>query len=87
MRVEYDSNNSGGGWWLSLDDWKALEKAGWEVEWAEFLGAPAERAVLECDSLQDAIDSFEEVTGQDADAPGCDCCGRPHSFYEKRGES
>lgn len=32
--VEYDSNNSGGDWWLSDDDWKALEKAGWKVAWA-----------------------------------------------------
>jgi hypothetical protein len=31
--VEYDSNNSGGRWWLKDDDWKALEKAGWIVEW------------------------------------------------------
>ena len=33
MRVEYSSNNSGGGWWLRDEDWKALEDAGWEVEW------------------------------------------------------
>lgn len=32
--VEYDSNNSGGSWWLTDDDWRALEKAGWKVEWA-----------------------------------------------------
>lgn len=29
----YSSNNSGGSWWLSDDDWKALEKAGWRVWW------------------------------------------------------
>lgn len=34
MYVEYNSNNSGGHWWLTDDDWKALEKAGWIVEWA-----------------------------------------------------
>ena len=33
MYVEYDSNNSGGHWWLDDDDWAALEKAGWIVEW------------------------------------------------------
>ena len=33
MRVEYSSNNSGGGWWLKDEDWKKLEKAGWVVEW------------------------------------------------------
>jgi hypothetical protein len=31
--VEYESNNSGGSWWLNDDDWKALEKAGWVVAW------------------------------------------------------
>ncbi len=33
MRVEYSSNNSGGGWWLDDADWVALEKAGWVVLW------------------------------------------------------
>lgn len=33
MRVEYSSNNSGGSWWLNDKHWKALEDAGWEVEW------------------------------------------------------
>lgn len=31
--VEYSSNNSGGRWWLSDKDWRALEDAGWEVYW------------------------------------------------------
>ena len=31
--VEYSSNNSGGAWWLNDEDWKALEVAGWIVEW------------------------------------------------------
>jgi len=30
----YDSNNSGGSWWLKDEDWKALEEAGWTVHWA-----------------------------------------------------
>ena len=32
-RVEYNSNNSGGNWWLSDDDWRKLEAAGWTVAW------------------------------------------------------
>ncbi len=32
-RVEYSSNNSGGSWWLTDADWKALEDAGWTVVW------------------------------------------------------
>lgn len=31
--VEYSSNNSGGHWWLTDDDWKQLELAGWKVAW------------------------------------------------------
>lgn len=34
--VKYDSNNSGGSWWLSDKDWKNLEKAGWFVVWATY---------------------------------------------------
>lgn len=31
--MHYDSNNSGGGWWISDEGWKALEEAGWTVHW------------------------------------------------------
>lgn len=31
--VTYDSNNSGGFWWLSDSDWDALAEAGWNVHW------------------------------------------------------
>lgn len=33
MKVKYTSNNSGGSWWLSDEDWIKLEKNGWLVEW------------------------------------------------------
>lgn len=33
--VELSENNSGGGWWLSDEDWRNLAKAGWVVDWAE----------------------------------------------------
>ncbi len=33
MYVEYESNNSGGSWWLKDEHWKALEAAGWKVQW------------------------------------------------------
>ncbi len=39
MYVEYCSNNSGGDWWLSDDDWKALEKNGWKVAWVSLENA------------------------------------------------
>lgn len=33
MLVEYQSNNSGGYWWLGDKDWIKLEEAGWTIEW------------------------------------------------------
>ena len=91
MKVEYSSNNSGGYWWLKDEDWLALEKAGWSVQWAKdkegymynngrYMGALAKYAEFECESLGEAIKSFEEVTGQDASDEGCNCCGPPHNF-------
>jgi hypothetical protein len=44
--VEYNSNNSGGRWWLSDADWSALEAAGWRIKWArlEYLYTPDKRS-------------------------------------------
>jgi hypothetical protein len=97
--VEYSSNNSGGHWWLTDDDWLALEKAGWEVKWVKddeyhqkydtgdrFLGALATRAVKQnCNSLREAADEWERVTGKSATDAGCACCRQPHNFtfYDK----
>lgn len=82
MKVRYLTNNSGGDWWLEDKDWKALEKAGWTVKWKdkEFLDAKATEAYKECDSVEDAMDDFQKVTGQDPEAEGCECCGQPHYF-------
>lgn len=33
--VEYHSNNSGGRWWMTDEDWHSLEEAGWHVNWAK----------------------------------------------------
>lgn len=95
MKVEYSSNNSGGDWWLDDEDWFALERAGWEVDWVKngdrlfvepggdrFLGALAMNATREGLSLDEAIAEWEQITGQYAYAQGCDCCGRPHEFWE-----
>lgn len=107
--VVYDSNNSGGYWWLSELQWKALEAAGWNVHWVQknekwgswgrpsityskpltkverhpdgdFLGAVAYSAAKEFDRPEDSIEEFESITGLDASALGCSCCGPPHSF-------
>lgn len=82
MTVEYSSNNSGGKWWLTPQDWKNLEAAGWEVEWREWLGSPATEAVRHGLDLHSAVDEWERITGQSADEDGCQCCGVPHSFVE-----
>lgn len=94
MRVRYKSNNSGGNWWLSDDDWRNLEKAGWAVEWVSarddglmkgrerWLGALATTATVEAESVEQAIEKWRSVTGHDPDAVGCPCCGYPHYFSE-----
>jgi hypothetical protein len=104
--VEYDSNNSGGDWWLKDEDWDALAEAGWNVYWKQgsgfpsldpnakhlgpldprektgqrWLGALATSAAKEFENPADAIPEWERITGQDAGAIGCNCCGTPHSF-------
>lgn len=95
--IYYSANNSGGSWWLTDDDWYALERAGWKVEWYEnetdpwgnqypdgrFLGALATKAIRYDVSMSDAISEWEDITGQDADEQGCSCCGGPHYFGEE----
>ena len=95
-KIEYSSNNSGGSWWLSDDDWKNLEAAGWEVQWVKddeykqkwysgsdrWLGALATSATREGLSMEEAISEWAGITGQYADKEGCPCCGQPHDFYE-----
>lgn len=95
-KVKYSSNNSGGSWWLSDEDWLNLEKAGWEIDWYKnhsgslfikegqdrFLGALASGATREGLSLNMAVAEWENITGQSSEDEGCSCCGEPHSFYE-----
>ena len=84
MKITYSSNNSGGGWWLTDEDWYALENAGWVVEWRErWLGALATEAYREGLTLSEAVAEWESITGGNALDSGCDCCGQPHYFYEE----
>lgn len=82
MKIEYTTNNSGGGWWLKDKDWDALSAAGWDVEWYKqpFLGAKATAATKEFETPADAMREFEKLTGSDVCDEGCNCCGAPHSF-------
>lgn len=98
MYVEYSSNNSGGSWWLNDDNWKALEAAGWEVDWVaswdekehifgpdadgRWLGALAKSAKRRGLPLREAVAEWERATGECSTDAGCPCCGNPHSFTE-----
>ena len=96
--VEYNSNNSGGSFWLSDDEWRALERAGWVVSWVKdtkdkyrepgeerWLGTLACYAYLKDATMREAIDSFQRNTNQNASDLGCGCCGPPHSFTLYKG--
>lgn len=99
--IEYSHNNSGGGDWLSEEDWLNLEKAGWRTcGFYDFVydkygntkydkdGLPELKSISDnkkyaykfFDSLEEAIEEFEEITGENANAEGCNCCGQPHNF-------
>ena len=95
MIIQYETNNSGGYWWLKDSQWIALEKAGWNVLWggrlderktleqaraSRYMGALAVSATKEFPSMRDAILEFEKVTGHCASDEGCNCCGPPHNF-------
>jgi hypothetical protein len=45
-----------------------------------WLGAEAGQAAKRFDSVRDGIAEWERITGQDAGAIGCTCCGPPHAF-------
>lgn len=91
----YESNNSGGRWWLEDEDWKRLEEHGWEVRWfnndefykrdvdsdGRWLDALASSASKEFHSENGAIAEWERIAGQYYSAEGCECCGPPHGFY------
>ncbi len=79
--VEYSSNNSGGDWWLTEQDWLNLEKAGWVVVWQDWLGSKAKRAFYLCNTLKEAVANWEAITSKDSKDEGCPCCGNPHDFY------
>ncbi len=93
MLVEYSSNNSGGKWWLTDDNWRALEATGWAVAWHKDepkeqrftpgdreLGALAHDASKQFETPGEAMRDFEKATGANVMDDGCDCCGPPHSF-------
>lgn len=96
--VEYDSNNSGGRWWLKDKDWEALEAEDWQVDWIvdpesnpgmpfikgeRWLGALAHHARKRFGSMRSGIKEWERITEKNATDIGCSCCGPPHNFRSK----
>jgi hypothetical protein len=101
--VEYSSNNSGGSWWLSDEDWKALEKAGWNVHWEKdnnpiggtdkdgrWLGALATGADIKVNTY-DMSDAFKQAVESWRTAtgqnPGAEGCNCCGSPHSFSGET
>lgn len=80
--VEYNHNNSGGVDWLSAADWQKLIDAGWVVADRNSYSGRIYSATRTGLSLHDAIVEWQKITGQNPAEQGCNCCGRPNSFYE-----
>lgn len=65
--VEYNSNNSGGDWWLKDNDWKNLEKNGWKVNYGkEYIFKNGEYTYDKdgTPKLSDKIDDFYSDDGR-----------------------
>lgn len=87
MLVRYRNNNSGGYWWLNLNQWKALEAVGWKVHWLQGYDTPAVAAEKKFKDPEAAAQSWAATLGLDPDEPGCACCGKPHTFFQvKKGD-
>jgi hypothetical protein len=71
--VTFWENNSGGSYWLSPEQYQALAEAGWRVD-----GKNAEK---EFNSLKEGKEEWENLTGENSETLGCECCGRPYQFY------
>lgn len=79
--IEFRENNSGGDFWLSAEDYDNLKAAGWEGEGVlpnRYEGRCLRRHGV---SIRMAKAEFYDITGQDPDEEGCDCCGQPFPFY------
>lgn len=73
MKVIYDSNNSGGFFWIDGDDIAKMEAAGWKhhsyMKW-----------MLDAESVESAKEQWAALLNMDPDEIGCECCGPPHDF-------
>jgi hypothetical protein len=71
-------NNSGGIDWLDRRQLNTLERAGWIVHTSPYGRVYHVSTTAPVDLAREL---FRALTGEDPDARGCDCCGRPFSFY------
>lgn len=95
-----DLNNSGGSFWIGRKEVDALYAAGWWVHKDirrraiigsedNYLGSgltvdEVRDLRVEKPTMQEAIEEFEKITGQDFFALGCTCCGAPFHMYEMK---
>lgn len=93
--IQYNANNSGGRWWHTEEMLDKLEAAGWKLgrfdiskmrvvarDGTLYLGITATYARKHFNSVEEAKDEFEAITGMYTDGKGCACCGPPHYFHE-----
>ena len=73
--IQMSQNSSKGQWWLDYSHWVALKNASWEVDQPRY-------ATKQFETMDQAKDEFELLTGFDRDDTRCNCCGYTFSFYE-----
>jgi hypothetical protein len=83
MKVEYSSNNSGGSWWLKTEDWKALEDAGWNVEWGGLYFCHSKSDFTKCRRPRGHIDCWDGITTNEHGHNPCE----GHRAYESYDEA
>lgn len=76
----YNSNNSGGNWWLDDGNWKALEAKGWTVHWYR-------KAVDKSVGLPDSTSSYDDDVLADTPGDGTRWLGALATSCAKRVES
>ena len=94
---EFSENNSGGSWWLNRAQYDKLFDAGFFLDEdgmksSERFGSSSlstkdvpygwrSNVQVEAASLQEAVERWEDATGEDFFAEGCNCCGAPFSMH------
>lgn len=94
VEVRYQLSNCDAAHAPAEAEWRALEAAGWTVDWQGHLPLPPLRQPLSGpraaskwfegsarDARERAVAEWEMITGRTADVwATCDCCPDPHDF-------